>query len=64
MGYQVIKQPDGMLAIFSSFTDTWAVCDATAEEVVEWFVEDAVERARWNAQRVVGHVVNDEPRRV
>lgn len=63
MGYQVIRQPDGKLAIFSSYTDTWAVYDATAEEAVEWFAELAAKDARRDAQRIVDHVVAGEPRK-
>lgn len=37
MGYQIIKQPDGRLALFSSYSDCWVAWDVTAEEVAEWF---------------------------
>jgi hypothetical protein len=37
MGYQIIRQPDGRLALFSSHADSWAAWDMTPEEVREWF---------------------------
>lgn len=61
MGYQVIRQPDGKLAIWSSYTDGWAVLDAEPGEAVEWFAELEAQRARRDAERVVGHVVAGEP---
>jgi hypothetical protein len=46
MGQQIIQQPDGKLAVFSSVTDTFIVVDATPEELVEWRAEEAAEAAR------------------
>jgi len=62
MGYQVIKQPDGKLALFSSFTDTWALYDGSPQEIVGWFAERAAEDARREAQRVVDLVVAGKSR--
>ena len=53
MGQQIIKQPDGLFAVFSSITDTFTFVDGTAEEVVEFFAEQAARDAR----RKVGHLV-------
>jgi hypothetical protein len=64
MGYQVIRQPDGLLAVFSSYVDCWAVYDASPEEVVDWFAERAAADARRDAQRVVDAVQGGEPRKV
>ena len=64
MGNQIIQQPDGHFAIFSTETDTIIVWDATKDEVVEWFVEQAVERARSDAQRAIDHVAAGDSRRV
>lgn len=46
MGHQVIRQPDGRYAIFSSFTDTWIVYDATRQDVIDYYVEKAAKDAR------------------
>ena len=64
MGYQVIKQPDGLLAIFSSYTDTWAVYDATGDEVVDWFAEQAAKSARRDAAGIVSAIQVGKPRQV
>ena len=63
MGHQIVKQPDGKLAIFSDSVNDWIVWDATAEEVVEYYAERAAESARESARRTVGHVMADEPRK-
>jgi hypothetical protein len=56
VSYQIIKQPDGKLAIFSSVVDQIIVWDATAEEIVDWFARDAAEQAaertRWDLERL------------
>jgi hypothetical protein len=64
VGYQVIRQPDGKLAVFSSYTDCWAVYDAEPSEVVEWFTGLAAKDARRDAQRVVDAVVEGDPWKV
>jgi ERCC4-related helicase len=63
MGYQVIKQPTGQLfAIFSTFTDTIIVYDASAAEVVDWFAERASRDARTAVARLVQLVDADKAR--
>lgn len=46
MGQQIIQQPDGRLAVFSSITDTFIIMDATPEEIIEWRAQEAAEQAR------------------
>jgi hypothetical protein len=62
VGHQVIKQPDGRLAVFSSFTDTFVVMDATPDEVVEWFVERQAEAERRRVRAILDHVMADNSR--
>lgn len=57
MGHQVIRQPDGRLAVFSSGTCRWIRWDSTPEEVVEWYAERAAEDARRSARRTVDAVL-------
>lgn len=67
MGYQTIRQPNTdppLFAIFSSYTDTIVVWDATAQEVEDWFVEIAVERVRRDVQQDLGHITEGNPRKV
>jgi hypothetical protein len=63
MGNQIIKQPDGHYAIFSTITNTIHFWDATADEIVEYFAEQAAKRAREDTRRVLDHVAAGEPRK-
>jgi|SRR6185369_1766243 len=63
MGQQIIKQPDGLFAVFSSITDTIHLYDATADEVVDYFVEQQAESTRRQVGAVLGHVAAGEPRK-
>jgi hypothetical protein len=57
---QIIKQPDGKFAIFSR--DVIVMWDATGNEVVGWFVEQArvdAARAIESAERVSRKKLND-----
>lgn len=64
MGHQIIKQPDGQLAVWSSNVDDWIVYDATADELVELYVSEAADRARQTIRETVTAVEADEPERV
>lgn len=56
VGNQIIKQPNGFFAVFSSNTETVLVWDATADEIVEHFAERAAWDARDAARRLVALV--------
>jgi ElaB/YqjD/DUF883 family membrane-anchored ribosome-binding protein len=60
MGRQVIKQPDGLYCIFSSIVDDVIAWNATAEEVVSFFGEDAKEKAEEEARRIIEAVNKQE----
>lgn len=62
MGHQIIKQPDGLYAIYCTGTDTIVGWDATADEVVAYFVEKAAEDARERVVRILGHVDAGNPK--
>lgn len=61
MGYQIIKQPDGLLCIWSSYSDRIVASDATPEETINWFVDLAVQDARRNAERIIDYVQGERP---
>lgn len=63
MGQQIVRQPDGRYAIFWSITDTIVLWDATEDEVVEFFVEQATKDARMQASRALYHVADGHPER-
>ncbi|MET9555102.1 hypothetical protein [Streptomyces sp. NPDC006645] len=60
MGQQIIRQPDGRLAVFDSVTDSFIVVDATREEVVEWRAEEAAEAARDRTEAELARVLDSD----
>ncbi|MDX2550141.1 hypothetical protein [Streptomyces stelliscabiei] len=64
MGQQIIKQPDGKLAVFSSIVDAFIVVDATPEEILDWRAEEAAAKERERTQRELDAVLAGDPRRV
>ncbi|MEI5032355.1 hypothetical protein RB201_03930 [Streptomyces sp. S1A(2023)] len=60
MGQQIITQPDGRLAVFSSITDTFIVVDAAPDELVEWRAEEAAEQARERTRRELDKVLSGD----
>ncbi|WP_330328216.1 hypothetical protein [Streptomyces pseudovenezuelae] len=63
MGQQIIRQPDGRLAVFSTVVDAFIVVDATPEEILDWRAEEAAKEARRTTQRQLDHVLSGEPER-
>lgn len=70
MGAQIIRQPDGRYALFSSITGTVNIWNATEDEIVEECTERAVRlyrtdrtEANREARRLLSHVATGEPRR-
>lgn len=61
MGYQVIKQPTGQLAIYSSYTDTIVMWDATRADVEEFFDKIALDDMRRGVAIILDHVIGDRP---
>lgn len=64
MGHQIIKQPDGKLAVFSSVVDDWIIAGATREELGDYYAEDAARKARESALQACDAVLDGEPRAV
>lgn len=64
MGHQIIRQPDGLLAVFSTEVDGWVVYDATPDELLDWYAAQAAEDARARTQRVLDAVLSDQARKV
>lgn len=63
MGHQIIRQPDGKLAVFSSVVDSWILSDATPEDLEDYYAEKAAEDARQSVRRIIGRVMAGEPRK-
>lgn len=53
MGKQIIEQPNGQYAIFSSDSDEFVLLNASREEVAEFLVSRAVRDAKERAERDV-----------
>ncbi len=64
MAKQVIKQPNGKFAIFSSGTDTFHYTDLTEHQVVAHFVSRAADDARREILDILENVKNDQPNKV
>lgn len=64
MGHQIIKQPDGKLAIFDASANVLVYWNATEDEIIEWFVHRAAQRARDEVTPRVRHVAAGNPRKV
>jgi hypothetical protein len=53
MGRQIIKQPDGKYALFSTISDGFLIRDTTPEGIVEFLMEDS----RRDLQEYVDQVI-------
>lgn len=46
MGYQIIKQPNGLWCIYSTVVDGFIILDATKVEIVKFYIDKAADRVR------------------
>lgn len=46
MGQQIVKQPNGLFAVWSSIVDNFVITDATPEEIIEEWSEREARRIR------------------
>jgi len=53
MGRQIIRQPDGRYALFSTGTDRWVAWDLTREQYIDRRAEEAAREARADAARLL-----------
>lgn len=56
MSRQIIRQPDGLYCVFSSNVDAFVATDATAEELIRWFVLEAAADASARTERLLEQV--------
>lgn len=57
---QIIKQPDGRYAIWSSVTDDFDLTDMTPEEIVETWLADQRERLTASVSKIITALENGE----
>jgi len=62
MGLQLLKQPDGNYAIFSSYSDTLVGLSYTREELVEKFAKEAADEARRQIENILDKVEANDPK--
>ena len=53
MGQQVIKQPNGLYAVWSSMADAIVFYDATPNEILEYWLEEERERLKWKLSDLI-----------
>jgi hypothetical protein len=56
MGRAVIRQPDGLYAVFSNGADRWIAWNLTRGQYIERRVEEAAREARADAARLLDDV--------
>ena len=61
MGQQIIKQPNGLYAVWSSIVDSFVLVDATPEELIEEWLSDERERISKFITRKIKEIENGEP---
>lgn len=61
MGHQIIQQPGtDLFAVFSDNTDSVIIWDATADELVDFYVECAKEDAAERTRRQIAKVLDPD----
>ncbi len=60
MSQQIVKQPDGMYAIWSTVIDDFVVVDATKEEIIREFMEAERERVAARVNDIIAKLERGE----
>lgn len=64
MSDQIIQQPDGLYAVFSSITDSFEYVDGSKDEVIEYFAKRAATRARAHVTEIFAGLAAGGPKKV
>ena len=59
MATQIIKQPNGKFALWSSIVDDFTLVDADASDIIESFVDDFRRRCTADVNRVIAELYRD-----
>ena len=62
MGRAIFKQDNGKFAVFSTTTDNFILINATEEDIIKVYVDEAVEAAKEAAKREIAFVASGKPR--
>lgn len=60
MGRQIIKQPNGKYAIWSTVSDSVIAWDGTKEEIINYFAEEAKQRAITKVNELIDQIDNGQ----
>lgn len=60
MAHQIIKQPNGNFAIWSSVVDHFILVDATSEEMIEYYIKRETEDITERVNKTVTQLNNGE----
>lgn len=61
MAFQIIRQPDGELAVFNGYDGVWCAWGLTRDEVIEFFAEMAARDSRETTGRIIDQILAGEP---
>ena len=56
MGRQIIKQPNGLLCLWSSVVDSFILEDVSKEELIDFLTEEAKENITRDVEKVLKQV--------
>lgn len=56
MARQIIKQPNGLYCLYSSYTDSIVVWNLTKEQIIEFMMKDHLELITKEVERIVGEL--------
>jgi hypothetical protein len=62
VGHQIIRQPDGRLAVFSTGVDAWVRKDSTPADLEDWYAARAAEDSRLSTRRALEDLAEAEAR--
>ena len=60
MAYQIIKQPNGRYALFSSVVDNFIMFEAEPEDIVKFFVDEKIKSVEEYVKLVIGRLNKGE----
>jgi hypothetical protein len=60
MAHQIIQQPDGAYALWSTTSDAFVVIDATPEDLIQYFLAQEEQRIRANVERIMQQLDRQE----
>ena len=60
MSRQIVKQPDGKLAVWSSIVDDFIIIDASEVELITFFRNEAAEEAERHTKRMIASATEED----